>query len=76
MLREHVTPHDLPVEQQDSISLKVWGERLLKKALQTYLKKLFAQTFLGQLMGGCCSTWRINDRIMPRVREYSKYTFQ
>ena len=75
MLREHLTPHDLPVEQEHSVSLK-GGTFFKKKVLQIYFKKLFEQTFLGKLMEGCCSECGINDRITPKTREHQKYTFQ
>ena len=71
LLREHVTPHDFPVEQRHITHLKCKGLKFKGHTHQSIgrtfsKKKSFSWQMgelnsLGKLMRGCCSTWRIND---------------
>ena len=44
---------------------KVWGELFLKAFHGTW----------GTIYWGGCSTWGINDQIIPRMGEFHKYIF-
>ena len=74
ILREYIPPHDFLVQQGHSVSIK-YG--------QTFFSKLFIADggeFVGEGGGeggrGACSTWGIDDQIMPRVGEFQKCIFQ
>ena len=67
-----MTPHDFVVEQEQSTPLNYRGPFSKKSCLW----QMGEQTFLGKRMVGCCFTCWINDQIMPRIREFHKFTFQ
>ena len=66
-------PHNFPVEQEHTVTPWSIGEPFSKKSFSWQMGK---QNYLGKLIGGCCSTWWINDQIMPRKSKSHKFTFQ
>ena len=61
-------PHMTLLRSKGIVST-VWGNTFLKKCFSQQMGK---QTFWANLWGGCCSTWGINDQIMPRMEEFHK----
>ena len=72
ILREHIPPHDFPVDQGHNVPHKVWRD-LFVKAFHGRWRTVYCG---GDGGGGGCSTWGFNDQIMTKVREFYKYIFQ